>query len=612
MRSGLLQNYERELGYMRQLGAEFAAKYPAVAGRLLLEPDRCADPHVERLIESFAFLAARIHLRLDDDFPELTQGFMDVVYPAYLRPQPSMTVVEFQPDAASGGNGTVTVPRGSELLSKHEAEGIACTFKTSYPVTLWPLSVRQCSWRRPEQVPVTARVRDAAAVLQVELATTQGAKLSALDLDDLVFYLSGDRLIALTLYEMLSRNLLQVVVRNSLEQHGQHYTLERHNLLPVGFAEGESLLPSDPRSFQGQRLIQEYFSFPEKFLFFRLNGLRAAIEAVGASTSLEIIFFMCQPEHPERLQSLESGVSTETMRLYCTPAVNLFHQVAEPIVVTQTRTEYPVTVDARSRGNTEVFSVESVLATNPSRRTASAIPPLFQHRFQESATDPVYWKATRRYSDVHPEKPGRMFLSIADQDGTMLQPDAEILTVHCTCTNHDLPSMLSVGSKDGDFHPPVPAGIGSVRALHRPTRSFPVPAREAETWSLISQLSLNHLSIGEKGLPALQEILRLHNFARAPHLEKQIAGILELRGSRQIAILQTEAGGGAVRGMRLEMELDESHFTGGGAYLFAAVMDRFFGLYVSMNSFSQLAVRTTSRKEVLEEWPPRAGTQMLL
>ena len=612
MRARLLQNYERELGYLRQLGAEFATKYPAVAGRLLIEPDRCADPHVERLIESFAFLAARVHLRLDDDFPELTQGFLDVVYPDYLRPIPSMTVVEFSPDAPASSSGAVIVPRGTELVSKRSMQGISCTFQTSYPVTLWPLRVEHCSWRRPEQVPLAPRVREAAAVLCMDLKTAQGADLSALDLEELVFYLSGDRLIALTLYEVLSRNLLQVMVRNPHGQREKRYLLERHELQAIGFTREESLLPFSPRSFQGQRLLQEYFSFPEKFLFFRLGGLRRAIEALEASETLEVLFFMCQPEHPERLQNLEGGVDAETMRLFCTPAVNLFRQTAEPIVVTQTRPEYPITVDARSRGNTEVFSVESVLATNPSRRTSVVLPPLFEHRFGESSQAAVFWKASRRHSDVHPEQPGMVYLSIADAEGIMLQPDAEILTVHCLCTNHDLPSMLPVGSREGDFYPPTASGIEAVRALHRPTPNCAAPVHDAQAWSLISQLSLNHLSIGESGLASLQEILRLHNFARAPHLDKQIAGILSLNAARHVAILQTEVGGGAVRGLRLEMELDESHFAGGGAYLFSAVLDRFFGLYVSMNSFSQLVVGTNSRKEVLEEWPPRAGTQPIL
>jgi type VI secretion system protein ImpG len=612
MRAKLLEHYEHELSYMRQLGTEFAAKYPAVAGRLMLEPDRCADPHVERLLESFAFLAARIHLRLDDDFPELTQGFLDVVYPDYLRPVPSMTVVEFSPDVASSNSGgEVTVPRGSEITSRRTAQGIACTFRTSYPVKLWPIRVEDCSCKRPELIPAAPRVRNAAVVLCWKLKAEQDADLSKLEVEDLIFYLSGDRQITLLLYEMLSRNLLQIAVRNPLQPRKTAYMIERNHLRPMGFDGTDSLLPFSPRSFLGHRLLQEYFSFPEKFLFFQLAGLRRAIEAVEASEALEVLFFLRRPEHAERLQNLEAGVNRDTMRLFCTPAVNLFHHTAEPIVVTQTRSEYPISVDARSRGNTEVFSVESVLATNPSRRTSVPVLPLFEHHFGSPARDAVYWRARRKYSEVHPDNPGRVYLSIADAHGTMLQPDAEVLTVKCTCTNHDLPSSLPIGNAEGDFDLPGTAGIGAIRALHRPTHAYPAPAAEAQTWSLISQLSLNHLSMGEAGLAALQEILRLHNSARTPYIDKQIAGILSVAALRHVAILQTEAGGGAVRGMRLEMELDESHFAG-GAYLFSAVLDRFFGLYVSMNSFSQLVVRTNIRKEVLEEWPPRAGTQTLL
>ncbi|MBB5060378.1 type VI secretion system protein ImpG [Granulicella aggregans] len=612
MRTKLLQQYERELSYMRQIGAEFATKYPAVAGRLMLEPDRCADPHVERLLESFAFLAARIHLRLDDDFPELTQGFLDVVYPDYLRPIPSMTVAEFSPGSPSSNfGGEVTVPRGSEITSRSASQGIACTFRTCYPVKLWPLRVEDCSCKRPELLPAATRVRNAAAVLRWELKTVESADFSKMEMDDLIFYLGGDRQTALMLYEMLSRNLLQIVVRNPLQQGKPAHVIEPDRLKPMGFDEAESMLSFSPRSFQGHRLLQEYFSFPEKFLFFQLTGLRRAIQAVEASEALEVLFFLRRPEHAERLQDLEAGINGETMRLFCTPAVNLFQHTAEPIVVTQTRPEYPVSVDAHSRGNVEVFSVDSVLATNPSRRTSVPLAPLFEHHFGTPTSNGVYWRSRRRYSNVHPDNPGKMYLSIADAHGTMLQPDAEILIVKCTCTNHDLPSNLPVGDTEGDFVLPGIAGIGNIRALHRPTRAYRAPVADEQSWSLISQLSLNHLSMGEGGLTALQEILRLNNFARTPHIEKQIAGILSIAASPHVAILQTDAGSGVVRGMLLEMALDESHFAG-GTYLFSAVLDRFFGLYVSMNSFSQLVVRTNARKEALEEWPARAGTQTLL
>ncbi len=614
MRPKLLELYERELGYMRQLGAEFAAMYPAVAGRLMLEPDRCADPHVERLLEAFSFLSARIHLRLDDDFPELTDAFFDVVYPHYLRPVPSMTIVEFVPDAgASSASAGISVAAGSVLTSRRTLEGVPCTFRTGYPVTVWPVRVAQCSMRRVEQIAALPRVPNASAVLRLELHTTQDAEFTRIPLEDLTFYLSGDRAVTLPLYELLSRNLLDVLVRNPLEPKAGAVSLGRPSLQPMGFAADEALLPYTQRSFQGHRLLQEYFSFPEKFLFYRLSGLQAALAAVRATRQVEVLLFLRQPEQTERLHALEASVHADTIKLHCAPAINLFEQVAEPVVITQTRAEYPVTVDARNRVGNEVYSIESVYATNPSRRTSVRLPPLFEHRFEASAGEKnVYWRATRRYSQVQPEDPGRMYLSIVDAHGAMMQPNAEVLTLRCLCTNHTLPAALPVGDPEGDFRLADVSGIGRVQALHRPSAPCAAPTADGHAWSLISQLSLNHLSLGEEGLPALQEILRLHDFAQAPHLQKQISGLTSLQAKPHIAIMEGAFGTAAVRGTRVALELDESHFPSGTAFLFSAVLDRFFGLYVSMNSFSQLAVRTKTRKEALAEWPPRAGHQALL
>lgn len=614
MRQRLLEVYERELGYLRRMGDEFGKKYPAVAGRLLLESDRCGDPHVERMLEAFSFLAARIHLRLDDDLPELTEGFLDVVYPHYLRPIPAMSVAEFKlDDNFTSASTSIKVPGGSELRTRNTVDGMPCRFRTGYPVELWPVDVTECTWRRPEQIPAPARVNDAVAVVRVVLKGRKDVVLSRLEMDRLNFYLAGDKNLVLPLYELLSRNLIQVLVRNPNKAHdASTVALGRDALRPLGFAADEALLQYTPRSFQGYRLLQEYFSFPEKFLFFALEGLQQAISAMQ-SQELEILFYLSAFDQPERSQALEVGVSAQTMRLGCTPIVNLFEQTAEPILVTQARHEYPVIPNTRHQKMTETYSIESVTATNPSRRSSVSIRPLFEHRFDPLPDEQhIFWKSSRRQSLVDDHRPSDMYLSIVDRDGVMIEPNAEILTVRCTCTNHDFPSKLTFGDEQGDLELESGAGIGTIRALHRPTATYEPPAGAGQIWQLISQLSLNHLSLGETGLPALREILRIHNFTGASHLDKQISGILSMQSRRHIALMQSEFGSVAARGTRVEMELDESHFAGGGAYLFSAVMDRFLGLYVSMNSFSQLSVRTNVRKEVLGEWPPRTGSQVVM
>src|SRR5580658_7211657 len=160
MRSELLEVYERELAYLRKMGADFGERNPRIASRLLLEPDRCEDPHVERLIESFALLAARVHLRIDDDFPQITEALLNILYPHYLCPIPSMSVAEFHTDPERGKmTSSLQVPKGTVLYSR-PVEGVPCKFRTCYNTTLWPLKVSSAQWLTPDRLSPTLRASE--------------------------------------------------------------------------------------------------------------------------------------------------------------------------------------------------------------------------------------------------------------------------------------------------------------------------------------------------------------------------------------------------------------------------------------------------------------------
>ncbi|MGI4757767.1 MAG: type VI secretion system baseplate subunit TssF, partial [Janthinobacterium lividum] len=596
MREDLLELYERELAYVRELGAQFATKYPRVASRLLLEEDRCEDPHVERLIESFAFLTARVHLRLEDDLSEITSALLQLVYPHYLRPLPAMSVAEFQMDATQGKQGAaVVIPRGTQLVTKRKVEGMPCRFRTVFDVQLWPMTVAECVWRQPEQIASPLRVPGAVAALRVLLQAGDDVSLGAMGLDAFRFYLSGNSSVTLNLYELLSRNCIRIVARNP-KQPLKVVELDTRSLEPCGFHEDEALLPYSRQSFDGYRLLQEYFSFPEKFLFFQLSGLDV-LQSLAATDQVEILIYISRFDRPERSQTLEVGVSSSTLRLGCTPIVNLFPHTAEPILVSHTNYEYRVVPDMRNQHMMEVFSIDQVLATSPSRRTTTSIDPLYAFRFQStSANRGVFWHNVRRYSQLGERQPSEMYVSIVDLDGELAEPNAEVLTAQCTCSNHDLPSRLTFNAPEGDFDAEGYGIVQTIRAIHRPTSSLEPPRSKGQLWRLISQLSLNHLSLTEGGLQALHEILRLHNFSASPQLETQIGSISSLSSHRHFALVRGEHGSSPVHGTRVQLQMDERQFSGGGAYLFATVLDRFLGLYTSMNSFCQLSVTTNMRK----------------
>jgi type VI secretion system protein ImpG len=384
-------------------------------------------------------------------------------------------------------------------------------------------------------------------------------------------------------------------------------------LKPVGFEEDEGVLPYSSRSFLGYRLLQEYFTFPEKFLFFDLTGLEE-VWAAGFKDRAELIFLISSFE-PDYQQRLELGLSIRTFRLGCCPIINLFEQTAEPILLNQRRPEYPIVPDVRRPNAVEVFSVDEVAILNPQTREIINFEPFYSFRHGREKQD-TFWLASRRPS-LRPHDEGtEVYLSLCDLSQRPLFPDSDALTVRLTCTNRDLPARLPFGNEDGDFELEANASLKRIIALHKPTAPIRPPMGKSVMWRLISQLSLNYLSLvesdAESGRRALQNILQLYNFTDSPVGRKIIAGLVEVESERHFARVVSNTEISFARGTRVKMLLDEEQFVGNGVYLFASVMEYFLGLYCTLNSFSQLVVSTKQRKEILREWLPRAGRKVLL
>ncbi len=610
MRNELRNYYESELTFLRQIGAEFADKYPKIASRLVLEPDRCEDPHAERMLEAFALLAARVHLRIDDDFPQITEALLNILYPHYLRPVPSMTIAQFHSDPDSGKlTSSLKIPKGTVLYSR-PVEGVPCKFRTSYDCTLWPLKILQAQWMTPDRVRPALRASEA-AVLRVELECFQDVSFEKLDLETLGFYLNGESAVVHSLYELLCRNCVRILVRDPLKPKSPARELSPRNLEPMGFGENEDVLPYPRRSFMGYRLLQEYFAFPEKFFFMNLKGL-SELQRAGLTTKAELLFLISPFEQDGRHQRLEVAVNEKTLRLGCAPIINLFPQAAEPILVDQTRYQYPIVPDARRRQTMEIYSVDEVVSTDAETHETVTYHPLYSERHAVQGSSPAYWYISRSVSNRKGDEGTDVFLSLVDLSSRPMELEYDTVTVRCTCTNRDLVARLPFGSESGDFEMTGAAAIKRIVALHKPTRTLRPPLDGKTLWSLISHLSLNYLSIVDDGKEALQKILELYDFSDSADIKKQISGISTVSSRRHFTRVASEHGVGFARGTRVEIEFDEEQFSGSGAYLFASVLEKFFGLYTSMNSFTQLVARSRQRKEALEEWAPRAGQSMLI
>lgn len=629
MRDELLGYYERELIFLRRMGADFARKYPKIAARLLLEEERVEDPHVERMIEAFAFLAGRISLKLDDELPEITEAFLNVLYPHYLAPIPSMAIAQFSYGSPKDNLTAVQIlERGAELNSR-PVDGTTCRFRTAYDVQLVPLVLESAALESP--APKDARGKYAESYIRLSFRCYGEAPLAEIKigksdepLEYLRFFLNGDPQLAFPLYEIIFNHASAVEFRpRETPLSGKTFTtitnihlkmpdpiiLPPNVIKQVGFAESEAMLPYTKRSFPGYRLLTEYFAFPYKYLFFDIHGVDQAISKKFGSR-FDILI------HLRDITPPIATISEDTFRMGCSPIINLFSRTADPIYLSQQKYEYHVIPDVHRQTTTEVYSIDEVVTNDPRTDTTRIFSPFYslKHAFGEEM-EKTFWYAVRRASQRPNDDGTEVFLSMVDMNFNPHSPAADVITVKTTCTNRDLPAKLPFGGKSDDLEVEGTAVLSRVRCLTKPTDTIRPPQRRALQWRLISHLNLNYISLldVDKSTPeALQEILHLYNFSDTNVTRQQILGITGVGSRRVIRRIGGHIGAGFVRGLETTLTFNEERFVGSGMFLFACVLERFLGLYASMNSFNQLVVRSEQREEEIKRFTPRAGEQELL
>jgi type VI secretion system protein ImpG len=604
MSDDLLSYYNRELSYLRKLGAEFAQQHPKVAGRLRMSGDVVEDPHVSRLLEGAAFLNARIRYKLDDEFPELTNGLLGHLYPHYLAPIPSMAITQFKP--APDLIESRTVARGAEMLSE-PVSGERCRFRTTQAVQVLPLEITGAALSgRPLIGPVSPK--GCVGVLRLTLKTTnKDADLAKLAPDSLRFFLRGPQAEALQLYELILNNTGAVAIADSLGD-AKPLVLDASAIRPVGFEAEEAAIPYPARSALGYRLLTEYFAFPEKFLFFDIAGIAPKLKAMTGKT-LEIFIYVNRSA-----VELELGATKESFALGCTPVINLFSQRAEPVPITGTQAEYQIVPDSRRPAGLEVYSVDAVSVSSPDGAVKTVHPIYGMTHAGAMRRETWFWHSSGRDGDFG-DGVGETYLSFVDLDGDPTKVSEWVGSVETTCSNRDLAGKLPFGGG----HPHMrlareQAGVGAITCLTAPTAPLRLRSRKESAWRLISHLTLNHLSLAEQtaGPEALREILYLYDFRSAPETRAMIDSLIGVQAQRSTARAPNRAMGVLCRGLDVTLQFDEQPTSGAGVYLLAAVLERFLAHYVSINTFTRLTAKVKGRAGVLRTWPPRAGDLTLL
>lgn len=602
-RDELLRAYWRELSYLRRMGSAFAETYPKVAGRLELGADVSPDPHVERLIESFAFLTARIQQNLDSDFPEIAVELLSILHPHYLNPIPSMAVAAFEVDPARGKlTSGHLIPKHTPLFTHAEGGEAVCRFRTCYPVTLWPVAVAEAAFELPARFPFLDKTTDVASVLRLRIESRAGS-LAELGLDRLRFYLNGDRRVTDALYEALFCDCASVMLLPEGDLSRAPVRLTAGALEPVGFGRDEEVLPYPPSSQPAYRLVQEYFTFPQKFLFADVTGLGRH----GSERAFEILILL-KREPGNWLPQIDR----HTFALGATPVINLFPRTTEPIRLDHRRTEYPLVPDARRERFTEVHSILDVSGSTDPRHRSRIYEPFYSYNHHMAGSGhKAFWHA-RRVASLRKDVPGsEMLLSLVDLDFKPFLPPNETIYAHTLCTNRALPQQLMAGAR---LQTDVAAPVAHIVCLTKPTPQIAPPSDGSTLWRLVSHLSLNYLSFssGEDSLTGLREILRLYCSSERSVAHQQIAGIREMSLRRTVQRVGRQAWRGFCNGTEVTLTFDENAYVGGGAFLLAMVLNRFFALYTSVNSFTQLVVKSQQREGDWKRWQPMAGEQAVL
>ncbi len=605
----LLPYYERELAYLRNAGADFAEKHPKIAARLDVNGGMSGDPYMERLLESFAFMTGRIQYTIDNDFPQIPQALLEVLYPHYLAPVPSMSIARFFPDMTKPGLAAgYEVPRHTQVLARAH-DGTVCRFRTCYPTALLPLEIEEIALEPASDYPNVDK-NTVSTVLRIRIKRF-GKKEILPNFSRLRFFLNSDVASNHRLYEIVFTALQDIGTIRQGAPNRIFPIAPKGGIKPVGFANDEDVLPYRDYAHPEYRLLQEFFTMPEKFLFFDVEGLESKDVFINArSGALEMSFDLLlmlrtPPQHGILLRN-------DSLLLGCTPIVNIFSKISEPVRIHHRSRDYRLTADVRRESTTEIHSIQSVSMTSDLADTTRRVEPFFSFNHRASADGvSVFWYGQREIS-TNPRVPGTtMKLSFVDHTFNPKQPVSEVVFAHVLCTNRHLAQQLSSGTKL-EVEEDMP--IKAIVCQTKPTEQRQAPLAGATYWRLISHLSLNYLSLANTpaSLQALQEMLRIYNVDNEAAVERQIMGILSMRTQASVRRVGLDAWRGFCNGSRINLMFKSENYVGESPLLFSAVLNRFFRLYTSINSFTHLIVYNDQQQDPLKDWLPGIGGQQLL
>jgi type VI secretion system protein ImpG len=632
----LLALYNTELRHLRETAAEFGRDFPKIAGRLSLDLDAkeiCPDPYVERLMEGFAFLAARVHLKLDAEFPRFTQGLLETVYPDYLCPVPSMAIVRFEPEAQEDvlADGIV-LKRGTLLRSQlGKGDRTTCTFSTAQDVRLLPLVVTEARYFVRDLAELNLpRDAGAKAAIRIRLRKTIPKPFAEIKADPLTIHIRGADELPGQIFEQIFGHKSRLVIRSPANRKQCGQPLHANSIRRVGLDSNQALLPPAPHGFEGYRYVREYFAFPQRFLFFELAGFQEAF-AQATGDEVDLVIALDEPD-----TRLEGRLDKSCFDLFCSPVINLFEKTLDRVLMGERFSEFHVVPDRNRPLDFEIYQLTSVTGYGETPDQERRFLPFYQARDTDLETSAFYTllRVPRLFSDRERLSGRRFsyggtdaFLSIVDGDMAPFRTELRQIGIKALCTNRHLPIQMVKGVGRTDFTMDISAPVNSIRVIQGPTMPRPslvLAGQDPEkpqtasgrfAWRLISHLSLNYLSLvdagTETGAEGLREILKLYCDMNDRQTLKQIDGIRSIRYNPIVRRVEIPGPITFARGLEITLLFDEAAFEGQGVFVLGSVLEQFFTRYVTLNSFTETVITTQQRKEIMR-WPIQMGKRQIL
>lgn len=595
----LLTYYKRELTELQRLGESFAKKHPKIAAQLGINDHVIKDPNISRLVESVALMNARINYKLDDDFSEISEALLSILFPNYLAPIPALSIMQF--DVMPDVEATVMLPRDTAIEALLPDSTIA-RFKTCYPVELSPISVTAATLMgHLHSAPPLHSVKHAESVLKISLQCLDKNKnMADLNLKKIRFFLNGSSQHTYPLYELLFNHVESIRVGNT--------TLSKTALKPVGFEPLDTVLPYDSRTPLSYHLLNDFFVFPEKFLFFDLT-MPTLSDITTVNSTLDIYFYL----HQSPLE-LQKHITANTFALHCSPIINLFKKTIEPVALTHTESSYLLTPDVREPDTLEIYSLDHIWATPSSDETNTYLPFYGLHHYGETAKHEAYWYAQRKCVETSQDEQD-MTLSIVDLN---FKPDAspnQVLNIEATCFNRLLDNSVLMDPEKTYYQ--LSEGSAPISTLHCLIPFTPVlrrPLRDGARWQVISHLSAQHIGLANPSgdISGLKEILSLYNFPQSEMGKVMIDSLISLQTKRTLTQMTLQNIASFVHGIEVRIELDKTTFSDSSVFLFASVLEKFATLYASLNSFVQLIIVNKGNQEILYKGSPYLGQRGVL